>query len=336
MRILLTGASGFIGSHLAEELVAQDWEVWCAVRPTSSRKWLTSKALHFVELDLGSEAQMERALAPLRPEVVVHAAGATKCRRREDFFAVNSEGTRRLCAVLARLSPGRPPRFVMLSSLSVVNSIPGQELGRPTAYGASKLRAEEAVRASGLPYVILRPTGVYGPREKDYFMMVKSIRHHIDIAAGFGPQILTFIYVSDLCRAVRHAILWPSALGRAIALSDGREYTSRQFSEYIRDHVRQVYNRRTWPVVRLTVPLFLLRLVCLAGEACNRLTGRVTTLNLDKYNILSQRRWTCDLGDAREYLHFEPEVLLHDGVSRIVSWYHTSNWLDKVPPHHVK
>ena len=131
------------------------------MRRSSSRRYLTDPRLHFIELDLSSETQLEEALRPHRFDVVIHAAGATKCLHREEFFKTNTEGTRHLVAALKKTGVGR---LVMMSSLSVINSIPAEARGAATAYGDSKLEAEKIVQASGLEYVILRPTGVYGPR----------------------------------------------------------------------------------------------------------------------------------------------------------------------------
>lgn len=317
MRIVITGASGFIGSHIAQAAARAGHEVWCAVRRTSSRRWLTDKRLSFVTLPLTDEAAIRQAMESIAPDAVVHAAGATKCRRASDFLTVNAAGTATLCRALTALA--KRPRLVMMSSLSAVNSIPGEALGKPTAYGLSKLRAEEAVRASGLPFVILRPTGVYGPRERDYYMMFASIQRHIDIAAGFGEQRLTFVYVADLVQAVLLALTSATAQGHTLPVTDGQEYTSRQFSDFIKSALR-------CRALRVTVPLPVLRLVCLCGELYNRMGG-LTTLNSDKYAILSQRSWHCDIAETRRLLGYKPTVGLEEGVGRCAAWYKEQKWL---------
>lgn len=180
MKILVTGASGFIGSYIVEEALRQGMETWAAVRPTSSRKYLQDERIHFINLNLSSEEELEKELAPHEFDYIVHAAGATKCLHAEDFYKVNTEGTKHLVNVLLRLQmPIR--RFVFVSSLSIFGAIreeqPYQEISehdtpKPnTAYGKSKLEAERYLDSIGnnFPYIILRPTGVYGPREKDYF-----------------------------------------------------------------------------------------------------------------------------------------------------------------------
>ena len=238
-RVLITGASGFIGSFIVEEALKRNMEVWAAVRRSSSREWLQDDRIHFIELNLSSEEDLKRQLKDHVFDYVVHAAGVTKCLRKEQFFAVNTEGTKHLVnALLALQMPLK--KFVYLSSLSIFGAIREQqpyeairETDTPqpnTEYGKSKLAAEAFLReevkvksekfATAFPYVILRPTGVYGPREKDYFLMVKSIQSHSDFSVGFKRQDITFVYVLDVVQAVFLA-LEKGKSGRCYFLSDG-------------------------------------------------------------------------------------------------------------------
>ena len=339
MKILITGASGFIGSFIVEEALRQGMETWAAVRSSSSRAFLRDSRIHFIELDLSSEERLKEQLKDLRFDYVVHAAGVTKCLRQADFFKVNTEGTKNLArALLALRMPLR--RFVYLSSLSIMGNIreeqPYQEIResdtpRPnTAYGKSKLAAEQwlrqlneelAVRNEKLfPYIVLRPTGVYGPRERDYFLMAKSISQHSDFAVGFKRQDITFVYVTDVVQAVFLA-LEKGADGRCYFLSDGEVYQSSTFSDLIRRELGNPW----W--IRVTAPIWLLRVITFCGDIIGHLTGRVTALNNDKYHIMRQRNWRCDIGPARRELGYAPKVRLAEGVRRSVAWYREYKWL---------
>lgn len=338
MKLLITGASGFIGSHIAEEALRQGHEVWCAIRKTTSRKYLQDSRLNFIELNLSSTEQLKDALAPHAFDVVIHAAGATKCLTKQDFYRTNTYGTKNLIEAIQsgnsdENSKGKAPRFVFVSSLSVVNSIPEEKLGEPTAYGESKLKAEEEVRKCSLPWVILRPTGVYGPRERDYFVMVKSIKQHSDFAVAGMEQILTFVYVDDVVQAVMKAATEPEeqVCGGTYALSDGREYSSVTFSDLIIENITELEGKRPW-VLRIKAPLWLMRIVCWGGELYNHIfarknPSRLITLNNDKYNILTQRDWRCDITPARTRLGYEPKVQLEEGVRRTVRWYKENKWI---------
>lgn len=323
-KILITGASGFIGSFMVERALALGMETWAAVRPTSSRKYLTDKRIHFINLNLGNEKELYTQLKEHldtegRPfDYVIHAAGATKCRRVEDFFSINAEGTERL-ALSLRLTEALKAdgRFVFISSLSVMGPahekdnqpITEHDLPVPnTAYGASKLQAESLLAdVKGLNYVVLRPTGVYGPRERDYAMMAKSIRRHIDFAVGYRPQALTFIYVADLVDAAFLA-LEHGECGRKYFLTDGAEYSSRAFSDLIQQRLGVRH------VLHVTAPLWVLRVVSWIAEHAARMLGTTSTLNSDKYRIMCQRNWRCDITPARKELGYCPQWPLKRGV----------------------
>ncbi len=338
MKILITGASGFIGSFIVEEALKRGFETWAAIRRSSSRAFLQDERIHFLELDFSSQEKLEEQLKDHAFDYVVHAAGATKCLHKEDFFRINLEGTQHL--VNALLSLQMPlKRFVYISSLSIMGAIreqqPYEEIresdeAQPnTAYGKSKLAAEEWLSTltshlspltSQFPYIILRPTGVYGPRERDYFLQVKSIRNHVDFAVGFQRQDITFVYVTDVVQAIFLA-LDKGEIGRKYFLSDGEVYQSSEFSNL----VHQELGCPWW--IRITAPIWLLRVITWCGDYLGRMTGKMSALNNDKFNILRQRNWRCDIEPARRELGYEPEVKLAEGVHRSIQWYKENKWL---------
>ena len=332
MKILITGASGFIGSFIVEEALNRGFETWAAVRKSSSRAFLKDERIHFIELNLSSEEQLKQQLKDIQFDYVVHAAGVTKCLHKEDFFRINTEGTKNLVRALLDLQMPLK-RFVYISSLSIMGAIrekqPYQEIrerdkAQPnTAYGKSKLEAEQWLNSLNeklFPFIILRPTGVYGPRERDYFMMAKSIQSHIDFAVGFKQQDITFVYVTDVVQAVFLA-LEKGETGRCYFLSDGEVYQSSTFSDLIRKELGNPW----W--IRITAPLWLLRIITFCGEYMGHLTGKVTALNNDKYNIMKQRNWRCDISPARQELGYEPKVKLEEGVHKSIVWYKKNKWL---------
>jgi len=330
LKILITGASGFIGSFIVEEALRRGFETWAAIRKSSSLSFLQDERIHTIELNLSSEEQLKEQLKEHQFDYVVHAAGVTKCLHKEDFFRINTEGTKHFVRALTA-TQNNLKRFVYISSLSIMGAIreqqPYQEIreddkAQPnTAYGKSKLDAEQWLdTVEGLPYVILRPTGVYGPRERDYFMMAKSIKAHTDFAVGFKQQDITFIYVTDVVQAVFLACE-KGVTGRRYFLSDGEVYQSSTFSDLIRKELGNPW----W--IRITAPLWLLRIITFCGEYVGKITGKVTALNNDKYYIMRQRNWRCNIEPARRELGFEPKVKLEEGVKRSIAWYKENNWL---------
>ena len=330
MTILITGATGFIGSFIAEEAVRRGMEVWAAVRKTSSKTYLSHPSIHFIELHLNDKKQLIEQLRPLKLDYVVHAAGVTKSLHSEDFFATNTQGTRNLAEAILELEMPLK-RFVFVSSLSIFGPVretrPYQEIKdsdtpQPnTAYGKSKLQAEAVLDAMpSLPCITLRPTGVYGPREKDYFMMVKSIKSHTDFAVGYKPQDLTFVYVLDVVQAVFLALDGGKDGGRYL-LSDGKVYSSRTFSDLI---CRELGIKT---LLRIKAPIWFLRLVTFFGEYAGRLTGKPTALNNDKFHIMKQRNWRCDITPAVSELGYKPQYDLSRGVPLTMRWYREQGWL---------
>ena len=343
MKILITGASGFIGSFIVEEALKRGFETWAAVRKSSSKAYLQDERINFIELNLSSKEQLVEQLRDHQFDYVVHAAGVTKCLNKADFRRINTEGTKNLADALITLQMPLK-RFVFVSSLSVFGAIkekmPYDEIRETdtpqpnTEYGRSKLEAERYLDSLGsrIPYIILRPTGVYGPREKDYFIMAKSIKQHSDFAVGYQRQDITFVYVTDVVQAIflalevgdlqspttRETI---SPIGRKYFLSDGEVYQSTTFSDLIHEEL----GRPWW--IRITAPVWVLRIVTFFGEYIGRLTGKVTALNNDKYNILKQRNWRCDIKPARRELGFEPKVQLKEGVKTTIKWYKDNGWL---------
>ncbi|SHF77382.1 Nucleoside-diphosphate-sugar epimerase [Prevotella scopos JCM 17725] len=327
-KILITGASGFIGSFIVEEALRRGMETWAVVRRTSSREYLQDERIHFIELDFSSVDKLKEQLSGHQFDYVVHAAGVTKCLNKEDFFRVNRDGTRNFVQALQKLNQPLE-RFVFLSSLSIFGAIREQQPYKEieptdtphpnTAYGKSKLEAEQLLPSS-FPYVILRPTGVYGPREKDYFLMAKSIKGHSDFAVGYKQQDITFVYVKDVVQATFLA-LDHGKTGSAYFLSDGKVYQSTTFSDLIHEEL----GRPWW--VRITAPIWVLRVVTFFGDLIAQMTGKISALNNDKYQILKQRNWRCNVRPAIEELGYKPEYDLKRGVKETIEWYKKEGWL---------
>ena len=330
MKILITGASGFIGSFIVEEALTRGMEVWATIRKSSKLTYLDDKRINLIELDFSSEDRLREQLAGHCFDYVVHAAGVTKCSDAEDFRRVNTYGTINL--VNAIINMGMPiKRMVYLSSLSVFGAIKekmpyeeisGSDTPEPnTEYGRSKLAAENYIDGlSSFPCTTLRPTGVYGPREKDYFLMAKSISRHIDFAVGYKRQDITFVYVKDVVQAVFLA-LDKGRDGRKYFLSDGHVYRSSDFSDCIRTELGNPW----W--IRITAPIWVLKAVTSVAERIGKATGKVSALNRDKFNILKQRNWRCDIHPTIEELGYKPEYDLRRGTHETIKWYKENKWL---------
>ena len=331
MKILVTGASGFIGSFIVEEALKQGFDTWAAVRKSSSKAYLQDPRINFIELNFNDEAELKEQLKDHQFDYIVHAAGVTKCLNHQDFFRMNTEGTKNLVKAILALDM-KVQKFVFISSLSIFGNIRDKkpylnilltDTPKPnTDYGRSKLQAEEFLFTvkDKLNFTILRPTGVYGPREKDYFLMAQSIKQHVDFAAGWSQQDITFVYVQDVVQAVFLALKQTQS-GKAYFLSDGEVYESATFSRLIRKELGNPW----W--LRITAPIWLLRTICAIGDKWGQMTGTISALNNDKFHILAQRNWRCDVDSAVQDLGYHPEVKLEEGVKRSIKWYKENGWL---------
>lgn len=332
-KVLITGAGGFAGGFLAAEALRRGCDVTCAVRESTSRKYLADPRLKFLILDFDTPGALSRSIAEALPEGekwdwIVYNLGATKCLNFADFNRINYEYLRNFTSALQ--SAGKvPERLLYMSSLSVMG--PGDEknytpissaqIPQPnTRYGASKLKAEMWLATCPIPSIIFRSTGIYGPREKDYFLMFKSIAKGWDFSVGMRRQQLTFIYVEDLARAVFDA-LEKSPVPATYIISEPRAYTQKEF----RNLSRKALGKRL--VVPVKAPLWILKGVCAIAEKIGVARGKPSTLNRDKYNIMKQRNWRADIADARDGFGFSPQISLEEGIERSINWYRMEGWL---------
>ena len=332
--ILITGASGFIGSFIVEEALRRKFGVWAGVRSSSSREYLRDRKIHFLELDFAHPNELRAQLSGHKGtynkfDYIIHCAGVTKCVDKKEFDLVNYLQTKYFIDTLRELNM-IPKQFIFISTLSVFGPVrektydPIMESDTPspnTAYGLSKLKTELYLQSvPGFPYVIYRPTGVYGPREKDYYLMAKSIRQHTDFSVGFRRQDLTFVYVKDIVQAVFLG-MEKQVSRRAYFLADGKVYNSRAFSDLIRKELGNPF------VIRLRCPLIVLKVVSLFAEFWAKRRNKASTLNSDKYRIMKQRNWQCDITPAVKELGFSPEYDLERGVKETIAWYKDKGWL---------
>ena len=332
--ILITGAGGFIGGFMVEEALKRGYDTWAAVRSTTSREFLKDERIHFIELDYDEQENLEKILNDHKAEYgrwdyIVHNLGVTKSTNYLDFERVNYGYLRTLVDEL-QVTEMVPDVFLMMSSLSVMG--PGDEktykpilptdVPMPnTYYGVSKLKAESYLRSiEGFPYTIFRCTGVYGPHERDYYLMIKSIKRGFDFSVGFDKQMLTFIYVKDLVVGVMDA-LEKGPLRKAYFISEDKAYTQQEFRQIVCEELGKKH------VIPVTCPLWVVKQVCGIAEWIGKMTMKPSTLNRDKFKILKQRNWQCDTSEAQRDFNFNPKYPLREGIREAIAWYRKAGWL---------
>lgn len=327
-KVLVVGAGGFAGGFICEECLRRGWETWAGVRSSTSRVYLQDERLRFLELDFDAPDSLAPSLRGHRWDYIIYNLGATKCLNFADFNRINYLYLQYFTEALKE-ADAVPQKMLYISSLSAMGL--GDEKGYTpfteamipmanTRYGASKLKAEMWLSTCGIPTVIFRATGIYGPRDKDYFLMFKSIRKGFDFSVGFRRQLLSFLYVEDLARACCDA-LEKAAPGQTFIVGEPVAYTQKEFRRMVADALGR---RRVIPV---RLPLWMVRMVSAMAEKIGVAKGKPSTLNTDKFKIMAQRNWNIDVSKAREAFGFNPRVSLPEGVRRAADWYKSQGWL---------
>ncbi|HEY4107200.1 MAG TPA: NAD(P)-dependent oxidoreductase [Polyangiaceae bacterium] len=328
MTILVTGGSGFLGSHVAEQLSQAGRAVRALVRKSSDTKFL--RTLPNVELFDGAiddRASLERALDGI--EAVVHSAGLVKARSLAEFMRVNAQGTEYL---LDACMPHRAAlkRFVLVSSIAVGgpsdvhgNPVPLDAEPRPvTDYGRSKLAAEKAALAKkdALKITILRPPAIYGPRDREILAFFKSIKLGVLPLLGSPQSKLSMTFGPDCARACIRAIDADVPSGSIFAVDDGSVHT---MAELISEAESAVGKRA---FLRIPLPRRVVEGAAFMSEAYGKVTNRAVMLTRDKCNELFDQ-WVCDSSNTQRALDWTPSVTFSQGVKRTVDWYRQAGWL---------
>lgn len=322
MKALVTGASGFIGSHLVEELTRKGYDVTCLVRQTSSLKWIEGLDVKLLCGDCEDPDSLRRI--PGDFDYVFHLAGLTKAPREEDFFRANVKGTENLLKAVSE-KDNRVKRFIHLSSLAAagpsMNGAPRTESSEPepvSSYGKSKLESEGVIMRlkKDFPVTIIRPPAVYGPRDRDFYVLFRMLKR------GFYPYwgkcYYSLLYVDDLVKGLVSAAEAKETEGGVYFLSDGSVYSN----EDIVKEIAKVLGTRT--VMRIRIPKPVLAVLVGIGK---KMVKGTSIINRDKLRELKYIRWTCDSSKAGKDFGFVPKVSLKEGIKWTADWYRIHQWL---------
>jgi UDP-glucose 4-epimerase len=325
-RVLITGASGFVGYHLINEAINNNLEVFAAVRKSSKVDHLKEFDVKYTYPDFTSLQNLKDNINENKYDYIIHAAGVTKARSAAEYDNINADYTYNL-ALAALESNISLKKFVLVSSLAAVgplNTLSGiiTENTPPapvTAYGRSKLLAEEKLKSlADLDYTILRPTGVYGPRDRDIFIFFKQLSNHIEPYIGNIEQNLSLIYVTDLANATIKAL--HTGNKKTYNLSDGNFY-----DRYALGNItREVLNLKT---VKFHLPVNFVKLIANISEKVSSLGNKASVLNIEKLKELMAVNWNCDIALAEADLGFSPQYDLRSGVTETLKWYKANKWL---------
>jgi nucleoside-diphosphate-sugar epimerase len=326
MRILITGASGFLGSHVVERLSrGGKHDLRLLLRKTSSLRYLDGIEYERAEGDILDPGSLADAVAGV--DTVIHLAGATSGRSEAEFHAVNAGGTASLAvaAVAADVQ-----RFVLVSSLAAQGpsqdgEVHDAEIVLPapvSAYGRSKLAGEQAalVLAHELNVSVLRAPAIYGPRDKGFLLLFKLMNSGVMPLFRDGSNRLSWVYATDAASAVEAIATGETPSGRVYGVSDGGIYT---WNDLVDIAVKALDKR----VFRLRVPRTLYTAAAAGGSLGQLLTRKTLPLTLDKLEELRQPSWVVGYERLQADFGWEPEVTAEEGIPRTVAWYRENGWL---------
>jgi dihydroflavonol-4-reductase len=325
MRILITGATGFIGGHLAKKLQQNGHNLRCLVRQSSNLSSLAGLPIEYVHGDLFTQNILCDAVKDV--DYVYHVAGVTKAKTKDEYFRGNQLATRNLLEAVRSVKPNLK-RFVHVSSQAAVGPSVNGTIDETTpfhpitTYGVSKMEAErECMRVMDeIPITIIRPPAVYGPGDKDIFEFFKTMNKGLQPMIGFNNKEVSLIHVKDLVDGIVLAGESGNSVGQTYFISSENFYNWKEVGEI----TSRVMGRK---VIRLRIPEPLVYTIAGIAEVYSILSRRAVLLNWEKAKDIVQDAWTCSIAKAKKELGYKESLTLEQGIADTVGWYREHGWL---------
>lgn len=328
MRVLITGANGFLGSHLADVFLDRGFKVRCLVRRTADLKWLSGKLVE-IQYCAGLDDTSALSESVAGAELVIHSAGAISCRTPQEYEEVNVEPVRFLLQTCK--DSGTLQRFVLISSQGAAG--PNVDPDRPvteadrchpvSAYGRSKLKAEDVTReyAGVIPFTILRPSAIYGPRDPNMLRLFENaLRKGKLLYFGQPEKSMSLAWIHDIASGVYLAAVSSKTKNETYFLGSERFFSLDSISSALESAV----GRNVQPT---RVPEAIRRGMMLYGDFATRILGRKVLLDRDRLTTLSQPAWTCDVSKAKRDFGYEESISLPDGFRQTYLWYQQHKYI---------
>lgn len=324
MRVFVTGGTGFVGSHVVDELLERGHEPLCLVRESSDTEHLEERGVDQFVGSLTDIPGMDEALEEV--EAVVHIAGVTKVREPRDFYRLNGEATNQLVERAVEVG-GDLERFVYVSSIAARGPGFAPEGGEVEAepvshYGRSKLLGEKGVQgvADEIPVSIFRPPPVYGPRDEEMFKVFRGAAIGVAPVHGDGSSETSIVHAFDLADAICRSLEEDHPSGEVFGIDDGGHYTWVELTDTLGRAVGG-------EPMTLCVPEFAFRFAAQANETWARFRDQSVIFNTDKVAEMEQDAWVCGNGPLSEHLGWEPDWPLERGAEQTAEWYRERGWL---------
>lgn len=326
MKYFITGATGFVGSWVAEKLTQESAEVICLVRKTSNLRWLNHLPVKYHYGSLNDYDSLKSGVESA--DYVLHIGGVTKTLNVKEFYQGNVQATQNLLSVVKEVNPDLK-KFVHISSQAAVgpsesqNPIDETHSCHPlTHYGKSKLETELVVHQflDKLPITILRPSTVYGPRDTDVYEAFRNIKTGINLKVGKDEQYVSMIHVFDLADGIIHTTKHNDGIGETYFICNDQIYS---WSEVI-EIIKSLMNKKA---LNLSVPYMVAYVVASVIELGARIRRKPTILDREKMKEIREHYWTASNQKLEKQLGFSPKLSLEEGFEITYEWYKQNSWI---------
>jgi len=326
MKALVTGSTGFVGSHLVEKLLQKNYKVRCLVRPETKLEYVSGLPVEFANGNYSDLKSLKLAVADV--DYVYHVGGVTKSKTRAGYFDANYKSTANLLQAIIEANPNLK-KFVYVSSQTATGPGEGEtavDEETPchpiTNYGKSKREAEKECLAAKdkLPITIVRPPAVYGPRDKDIFEFFNTANKHLIAMSGFGRKTISLIHVQDLVDGIILAAENTDAAGKIYFIANEEIYDW----DEVANVTKRILNK--W-ALRIHIPHFLIYTIAVISEIIAGIQGKAALINIEKARDMVQKNWTCSVEKATHELGYRSKLTVESGIENTIKWYKGNGWL---------
>ncbi|MCX8057169.1 MAG: NAD-dependent epimerase/dehydratase family protein [Ignavibacteria bacterium] len=323
---LVTGASGFVGSHLVDRLLDLNHNVRIIARKESKIKWFDAKKVEVFTADYENIQSLEEAVKNV--DYVFHVAGVIKAKSKETYYKGNVEATKNLLKAISEVNPDLK-RFVFVSSQAAAGPSPvnqpkteEMECSPVTTYGRSKLEAEKVVRGyeGKISFTIVRPSAVYGPRDPEILMFFQTLKKGIQPMVGFSEKYVSLVHVQDLIDGILLAAFSDNSKNHTYFISSEKGYGW----EEIGNISSNILGKK---VLKIRIPHFMVYTVAAISQFLSYFKSEATILNLEKAREMVQKSWVCSVEKAKKELGYEQKIDLETGIKNTIDWYRQVGWL---------
>lgn len=323
---VVTGGSGFVGSHLVDLLISKGHKVKCIVRESSNLRWLDNKPVEIFKCGLFDKEALKDVLKDA--DYLFHVAGVVKAKKEEGYYKGNVETTRNLLEVVSEVNPGIKRVLIVSSQTAAgpsksLEAMTEEDEPLPiTTYGRSKLAQEKLAKSytDKLPITIVRPPAVYGERDTEIYLIFKTYKSGLMTMVGFNDKRVSLIHVADLVKGIYLAATNENSVNQTYYLSSKEYYSWPQVSKIIAEHMGS-------KALHLRIPHPIVYTVAAVAQFFAMFSSKAATFNLEKARDFVQTYWTCDISKAEKELGYKQEVSLDQGMKRTIDWYREMKWL---------